>query len=225
MKDAATQTDTASGRATAYPSGPGMVVFAVAAMAGLVGALGVIGTDAFWLVPLGHEVAHGHIPSSVTFATAPSSGWHNVPAAAELLFWALYRLLGGARGLVIAQTAAAAVGFGALAWGIRREASDRTTLAIGGVVILGALPAVVVTGVSLFSLALFPVLLGLLEAETAHRAAGSGWPCRCSWCGGTCTGPRSWGWRSSPATSSSNERGAPGRSRSESSWRAPSHCS
>ena len=145
---------------------PDPVVWAVAGLAGLVGALGVIGTDALWLVPLGHEIAHGHLPSSIPFATAPTSGWHNVPAAAELLFWGLYHLLGGARGLVAAQAAAAAVGFGALASGVRREGSSGTTLAVCGVALVGALPAAAVTGVSLFSLALFPVLLALLEAET-----------------------------------------------------------
>jgi hypothetical protein len=131
-----------------------------------VGALGVVGTDALWLVPLGHEIAHGHIPSSVPFATAATSGWHNVPAAAELLFWSLYQALGGIRGLVVAQVVAAGVGFGALAWGIRRESTSGTTLAVGSVALIGALPAVAVTGVSLFSLALFPVLLALLETET-----------------------------------------------------------
>ncbi len=145
---------------------PDPVVWAVAGLAGLAGALGVIGTDALWLVPLGHEIAHGHLPSSIPFAKAPTSGWHNAPAAAELLFWGLYHLLGGARGLVAAQAAAAAVGFGALAWGVRREGTSGTTLAVCSVTLVGVLPAVVVTGVSLFSLALFPVLLALLEAET-----------------------------------------------------------
>jgi hypothetical protein len=145
---------------------PDPAAWAVAAVAALVGALGVIGTDALWLVPLGHEIAHGHVPSSIPFATAPTSGWHNVPAAAELLFWCLYQALGGARGLVVAQAAAAGVGFGALAWGVRREGSSGTTLAVCGVALVGALPAVAVTGVSLFSLALFPVLLALLETET-----------------------------------------------------------
>ncbi len=145
---------------------PDPVAWAVAGLAALVGALGVIGTDALWLVPLGHEIAHGHLPSSIPFATAPTSGWHNVPAAAELLFWCLYQALGGARGLVLAQAAAAAVGFGSLAWGVRREGSSGTTLAICGVALVGALPAVAVTGISLFSLALFPVLLALLETET-----------------------------------------------------------
>jgi hypothetical protein len=145
---------------------PDPVVWAVGALAGLVGALGVIGTDALWLVPLGHEIAHGHLPSSIPFATAPTSGWQNVPAAAEFLFWGAYQVFGGTRGLVVAQVAAAAIGFAALAWGVRREGSSGTTLAVCGVALVGALPAVAVTGLSLFSLALFPVVLALLEAET-----------------------------------------------------------
>jgi hypothetical protein len=145
---------------------PDPVVWAVAALAALVGSLGVIGADTLWLVPLGGQIAHGHLPGSISFATATSSGWHDVPAAAELLFWALYHLFGGVRGLVVAQTAAAAAGFGALAWGIRREGSNGTTLAVCALVLVGALPAVAVTGISLYSLALLPLLLALLEAET-----------------------------------------------------------
>jgi hypothetical protein len=64
------------------------------------------------------------------------------------------------------QTAAAAFGFGALAWGLRREASSGTVALVCGVVLLGSLPTVVVTGFSLFSLALFPLLLVLLEVDS-----------------------------------------------------------
>ncbi len=147
------------------PRAPDPAILAVAAVAGLVGALGVVGADALWLVPLGHELAHGHLPRSIPFATAASSGWHDVPAAAQLVFWALYHALGGARGLVVAQVLAAAIGFGALAWGMRRESSSGTTLAVCGIVLVGALPATAVTDVSLFSLAFFPLLLALLESE------------------------------------------------------------
>src|ERR1700692_86695 len=94
------------------------VTWAVAMFAAAVASLGLIGSDALWLVPLGHLVVHGHVPSSIPFATAPTHGWHDVPAGAELVFWTLYRALGGVRGLVVAQAAAAAVGFGALAAGL-----------------------------------------------------------------------------------------------------------
>lgn len=69
------------------------VPWAVAMLAAAAGALGALGSDALWLVPLGRLVAHGHVPGSIPFATAPTH-WHDVPAGAELIFWALYRALG-----------------------------------------------------------------------------------------------------------------------------------
>jgi hypothetical protein len=148
----------------------GPVVFAVAAVAALAGSFGVIGADALWLVPLGSQVAHGHLPGSIAFAAAPTSGWHDVPAASELLFWAAWHALGGGRGLVMWQVLGAAVGFGALAWGLRRQASSGAVALLCAIVLMGSLPAVVVTGFSLYSLAFFPVLLALLEADA--RAPG-----------------------------------------------------
>jgi hypothetical protein len=142
------------------------IVLPVAAAAALAASFGVIGADALWLVPLGSQIAHGHLPGSIGFATAATSRWHDVPAGAELLFWGAWHALGGGRGLVAWQTAAAAFGFGALAWGLRREASSGTVALVCGVVLLGSLPAVVVTGFSLFSLALFPLLLVLLEVDS-----------------------------------------------------------
>lgn len=138
------------------------VPLAVAALAAAVAALGVIGSDALWLIPLGHEVAHGHLPGSIPFATAPTHGWHDVPAGAELVFWAIYRALGGLRGIVVAQSAAVAVGFGALAAGLRRDAA----LPVSVVVLAGSIPAIAVAGVQLFSVALFSLLLLLLESES-----------------------------------------------------------
>ncbi|MDE3189727.1 MAG: hypothetical protein KGL94_02780 [Acidobacteriota bacterium] len=134
----------------------------VAALAAAVGALGVVGSDALWLVPLGREIAHGHLPGSIPFATAPTHGWHDVPAGAELVFFALYRALGGLRGIVVAQSAAMAVGFGALAAGLRRNAA----LPVAAVVLAGSIPAVAVAGVQLFSVALFSLLLLLLESAS-----------------------------------------------------------
>jgi hypothetical protein len=137
-----------------------------AAAAAFVATLGVIGADALWLVPLGDRVAHGHLPSSIPYATAPTSGWHDVPAGGELIFWSAYRVFGGERGLVVLQAVAAAVGIGALARGIGRQSSAGVALVAALLVVAGTLPAVGVTNVSLFSLALFPVLLGLLEGES-----------------------------------------------------------
>src|SRR5436309_993934 len=85
-----------------------------------------------------------------TQAAAPTGGWHDVPAGAEVVFWALYRLLGGLRGLVVAQSVAAAVAFAALAIGLRRQDRDGAAVAIAVVVLIGAIPAVVVVGVQLF---------------------------------------------------------------------------
>jgi hypothetical protein len=141
------------------------VPWAVAALAAAVAAIGAIGSDAIWLVPLGRIVAHGHLPSSIPWAAAPTGGWHNVPAGAEVVFWTLYRLLGGLRGLVVAQSVAAAVAFAALAVGLRRQDRDGAAVAIAVVVLIGAIPAVVVVGVQLFSLALFSALLLFLESE------------------------------------------------------------
>ena len=102
------------------------------------------------------------MPASIPFATAPTHGWHDVPAGAELAFWALYHVFGGARGIVIAQSAAVAIAFGALAAGLRRDAALPVCL----VVIAGSIPAVAVAGVQLFSIALFSLLLLLLETES-----------------------------------------------------------
>ena len=150
------------------------VTWLVAAFAGFVASLALIGGDALWLVPLGHDVAHGRLPGSIPFATAATSGWHDVPAGAELVFWALYHGLGGYRGLVLAQVAAAAVGFGALASGLRREATDGAVLLVSMLVLAGSLTAVVIAGNALFSLALFPLLLLLLQNE-ARVPSGRVW--------------------------------------------------
>jgi hypothetical protein len=140
------------------------VPWAVAMLAAAAGALGAIGSDAMWLVPIGHLVAHGHVPSSIPFAAAHTH-WHDVPAGAELVFWALYRALGGLRGLVLAQSVAAAAAFGILAAGLRRQAGGGPALVVAIVVLVGATPAVVVVGVQLFTLLLFATLLAFLEAE------------------------------------------------------------
>jgi hypothetical protein len=140
-------------------------VWACAALAAFVAALGVIGADALWLVPLGDRIVHGELPGSIPYATAPTSGWHDVPAGGQLVFWAFYPAFGGDRGLVLAQSLAAAVGLGSLAHGLGRRASGGGVLLVAALVVVGALPAFAVTNVSLFSLALFPVLLGLLESE------------------------------------------------------------
>ena len=147
------------------PRAPGGVVWVVAAAAALAASIGVLGADVLWGVPLGRELAHGHLPHGVDFADALTSGWHDLPAGAELVVWALYRALGGDRGLVLGQVAAAAVAFGALAEGLRREAPAGGVLVASALVLAGSLPAVVVVGMASFSLALFPLLLLVVERD------------------------------------------------------------
>jgi hypothetical protein len=152
------------------PTSLAPAVWLSAALAALIAALGVIGADALWLVPLGDRIAHGHLPGSIPYATAPPSGWHDVPALGHLIFWAAYHTLGGERGLVVLQTLAAAVGIGALARGVGQHSSAGAAGFVSILVIIGSLPAIAVTNVSLFSLALFPILLGLLEAQSVVRS-------------------------------------------------------
>jgi hypothetical protein len=142
------------------------VPWTVAAVAAFVASLSLIGADALWLVPLGREVAHGHLPGSIPWATAPTSGWHDVPAVGQLVFWAAWHALGGYRGLGVAQVVATAVAFWALARGLAAEAQAGAVVAVSAIVLVGSLSAVVVVGVSLYSLACFPLLLLLLESES-----------------------------------------------------------
>ena len=185
------------------PSKPWPVVFAVAAAAALAGSLGVIGADALWLVPLGSQVAHGHLPGSVAFATAPTSGLARRPGrgrAALLGRLARARRRAGARGLAGARRG----GRRSARWpggsGARpRPARSRSSC---GIVLAGSLPAVVVTGFSLFSLALFPLLARAarsrgaapsprhLAGGAARRASGATCTAACS-SGSGCSAPTS----------------------------------
>lgn len=141
-------------------------VGAVAGLAAVLASTGLIGADALWLISLGREVADLHLPGSIPWATAPTSGWHDVPALGQLVFYAADQALGGYRGLLVAQALAAVIGFGALARGLVREAPVGAVVAVSAVVLAGSLSAVVVVNDSLYSLALFPVLLALIEAES-----------------------------------------------------------
>jgi hypothetical protein len=130
-------------------------------VAAVLAAFGIVGADCRWLVAL---AAHGY-PNSIPFATAPTSGWHNVPVLAEAIFYGLWRLLGD-RGLVLAQVAASAGAFAALAFGLRREAREAGTVALVSLgVLVACLPAIVIARNGLFSFVLFPLLLVLLERD------------------------------------------------------------
>jgi hypothetical protein len=150
-------------------------VCVVAALAALLASLGLVGGDALWLVSVGGEVAHGRLPGSISFATAPSHGWHDVPALAELLFWAAYHVFGGARGLVLVQVVAVAVAFGALARGLKRESTVGSAVLVSTIVLLGAPAAVLVTSVGALSLPFFSLLLALLHSETRSPSRRIWW--------------------------------------------------
>jgi hypothetical protein len=142
------------------------VLWLVPLGAAAVASFAIVGADCRWLVALGGALFDGHWPSSLPFATAPTSGWRNVPALAELVLRALWRLFGD-RGLAGAQIVAAAAAFAALAVGLRRERrGEAGVVVVSLLVVLCSLPALVVIRNGLFSLALFPLLLLLLERES-----------------------------------------------------------
>jgi hypothetical protein len=68
--------------------------------------------------------------------------------------------------LLVAQVLASGIGFWALARGLTEEAPAGTVAVVSTIVLAGSLASVVVVGVSLYSLALFPLILLLLEAES-----------------------------------------------------------
>ena len=138
-------------------------------VASLVAAAAVIGADARWLAAIGAVVARGTLPHSLPFATAPTSGWHDVPALAELVFHALEAAFGD-RGLLLLNTIAVASGFGVLVVALRRQgATAAAALLVGLLVFVGSLPEIGAVRNGLFSVALFPVLLWLLEDDDDAR--------------------------------------------------------
>src|SRR5919197_2721732 len=81
----------------------------------VVAMLGAVGADARWLAALGGSIVHARaIPDGVPFAAAPSTGWPNVPALAEILFHGLDAAF-GERGFMLAQVAATALALTILA--------------------------------------------------------------------------------------------------------------
>jgi hypothetical protein len=153
-------------RVAAVSARPGPVELAVALGAALAAVAGTIGADARWLPALGGIIVdRGSIPDGIPFATAPSSGWHNVPVLAELIMHWLTRL-GGDHALLAAQVVAVAGALTILALDLRRAKADELGAALVLlVVIVGALPVIVVVRSQLFSLLLFPLLVLLLRAQ------------------------------------------------------------
>lgn len=150
----------------------GPLELAVALGTALVAVAGTIGADARWLSALGRTIVdRGEIPDGVPYASAPSAGWHNVPVLAELIFHWLTNAAGD-RGLLAAQVIAVAVALAVLALDARREGADELNAALVLLVVVvgGLLPLVVVRS-QLFSLMLFPVMIGLLRAEARAPSA------------------------------------------------------
>src|SRR5207248_2666630 len=80
----------------------GPLELAVALGVALAALAGTIGADARWLAALGRIIVHrGGIPDGIPYASAPSSGWHNVPVLAELILRGLTSAAGD-RGLLAA---------------------------------------------------------------------------------------------------------------------------
>jgi hypothetical protein len=148
-----------------HPASRADVVLVVPLLAAAAASFGLVGADARWLAAVGSTVAQGHFVHSVPFATAPTSGWVNPPVLGELVFHWLWTLLGD-RGLILAQALAVFAAFVALARGLRRESGGGAAAAALFFVLIGSLPAILVARNQLFSLALFPLLLLLLERES-----------------------------------------------------------
>jgi hypothetical protein len=153
-------------RVAAGSSRVGPLELAVALGAALAAVAGTIGADARWLAALGRIIVDRRgIPDGIPWASAPSSGWHNVPVLAELILRGLTSAAGD-RGLLAAQIVAVAAALAILAWDLRRSGGDD----LGGalvllIVVVGALPVLVVVRSQLFSLVFFPALVALLRAQ------------------------------------------------------------
>ena len=148
------------------PQSSRLTWLAVALGAGGCALLGTVGADARWLAALGRTiVAHGSIPSGVPYASAPSVDWVNVPVLGELVFHAL-QVVGGDRGLLLAQLVATAAALTLLALGMRAlGAPDAASAAVLVLVFFAAVPSFIIVRAQLFSLVLFCAALLLLRAE------------------------------------------------------------
>src|SRR5436190_14863089 len=127
---------------------------------------GTIGPDARWLPALGRAILRASaLPHGVPYASASSSGWHNVPVLAELTFHGLQASL-GVRGLLAAQVAAVALACLLVARDAKRlGATDAGIAAVLFVVVTGGLLAFAGIRAQLFALVLFPALLLVLRSE------------------------------------------------------------
>jgi hypothetical protein len=148
--------------------GPRLVLGTTAGLIlALVALLSRVGADAQWLAALGQNIiAHHSVPAGVPFATAPTGHWPNALVLAELIMGGLERGLGD-RGLMLAELTAVALALAILARDAEREGADGIgTGAALLVAAIGALPSLAIARVQLFSLALFPLLVALLRAQS-----------------------------------------------------------
>jgi hypothetical protein len=155
------------------PPAPARLTVLVACfVSALCALLATVGADAAWLAALGRDIAQSwSIPGGVPFAALSSAGWHNVPVLGELVFHALEAGL-GTRGLVLAQLVAVVACLTLISVDMRRGGVPDAPAAL--VLILtafAAAPALLVVRSQLFSLALFPLLLLLLRAESRRPSS------------------------------------------------------
>ncbi|HWF74412.1 MAG TPA: hypothetical protein VG186_13775 [Solirubrobacteraceae bacterium] len=147
----------------------------VAAIVAVAALLARVGADAQWLAALGHVIAQRHsIPSGIPFAAAPTSHWPDATVLAQLIFNGLEQALGD-RGLILAQLLAVAGAFtvlarDALAGGANVRGTSRVLLLVA----LGAVAALTIARVQMFSLVLFPVTVALLR-DQARRPSRRIW--------------------------------------------------
>ncbi|TML94625.1 MAG: hypothetical protein E6G03_11860 [Actinobacteria bacterium] len=148
------------------PQSSRLTWLAVAFGAGSCALLATVGADARWLAALGEEIVEkGSIPSGIPYAAAPSMDWVNVPVLGELTFHAL-QVIGGDKGLLLAQLVVATAALILLALGMRAlGASDAASAAVLMVVFFAAAPSFIIVRAQLFSLVLFCGALLLLRAE------------------------------------------------------------
>jgi hypothetical protein len=139
---------------------------AVAFGAGGCALLATVGADARWLAALGEEIVEkGSIPSGIPYAAANSTDWVNVPVLGELIFHGL-QVVGGDKGLLLAQLVAATAALTLLALGMRSlGAPDAASAVVLIIVFFAAAPSFIIVRAQLFSLVLFCGVLLLLRAE------------------------------------------------------------
>jgi hypothetical protein len=143
----------------------GSTLPAIVLAAAVSSVAGTLGPDSRWLPALGRAILRFGELQGVPYASAPSRGWHNVPALAEVIFYGLQASV-GERGLLAAQVAAAVLAALLVTRDARRlGATDAGIAATLVVVVAAGLLSLASIRAQLFSLALFPALVLLLRSE------------------------------------------------------------